>query len=132
MAALVKINDHRVLRYIRFEEALPTVSRITKSSMALEIEGGIVTLESGKDAGKEVSEGVIEPNQRASITMGSINPFKYNPVISINPELLALADVRIPTVYEAGEERELVMHVTAHKKVDIGKLDWLVRMYIID
>lgn len=131
MSALVKLNNQRIIKYIGLEEAIPTTSRITRNSMSIELEGGIVEILSGKEPGIN-EEGIIEANQKAKVTLGTIEPFKYNPMTTINPALLELADVRVPTIYEAGEHVEIALYITAHKKINVNTLNWLIRLYLID
>lgn len=131
MPALVRLSNTRINRYIGLSEDERTISNISPSGFALELRGGSIEILSGKEPGP-IEGQKIEANQKAVVKLGTVQPYRYNVLTSIHPELLKLGTLGFPSIYEPDEEVELLLHVQASKKIDLDTLPWLVRLYTLD
>ena len=129
-AFIYSVNNSRVGAHLGFARSPHAVVRPLASKLGVEVSGAdtlTATLLSGKEKGEEV--GTIGPNQRASILIGTLNPGKYQAKVSINPALYASATVQCVEIVEPGEGAQVILYVTAHQKLELTDLKWLVRLY---
>ena len=84
---------------------------------------------SGKEEGKLVTE--IAPNQRACMTLGTVNPTKFQALLVPNPELGMLASVETALVIEPKDTQVIRLIITAHKAVRLADLAWYMRVYLL-
>ncbi len=136
MSSLVHVpNATRVSRYFRpsgtnWSHYVPLKSKFGIAFVSDSISAPEATVISGKDAGTTVS--TIAPNQRATVRVGIVNPYKYTAIVAINPEFNAIATVQHPNMIEPNELTQLDLVVTAHKEVDLAKLEWYCRVYLFE
>lgn len=144
MSAFVHLpNPTRISRYMRPVAADGCIYRPLKSKFGIEFAPIVSHAEdmnsvimpaarviSGKDAGTTVS--TVAPNQRVSLLVGQIRPYKYQAIICVNPAFNAVATVQHPTIVEPNELTGLDLVITAHKEVDLAEFDWYARVYCIE
>jgi hypothetical protein len=85
---------------------------------------------SGKDAGQVVTR--IGPNQRAVLTLGTVEPYKYQAICTINPAFNAVATVVGPGIMEPKEEVLLDLVINAHREVNLAEFSWFCRIYLFE
>lgn len=102
--------------------------RLTSDNYAVELplEGDYVGEAAGEDAGK------IPANKPVVLRPVSFNVKKYMAMVSINPALLAAGTATCQTILTAGEGPGFAVYFTPRKAFDLGSLDYLVRIALID
>jgi hypothetical protein len=75
--------------------------------------------------------GIIKANQRVTIALGKLKPFKYRFLVQVNPALFPKCNVQVQTLYEIGEQADLTLYIQAYKQLDLYDLPYLVRIYMI-
>lgn len=124
MSALIKLSAGRNKRYLGLVSG-PDTEVYDGPGFSLSLVGGTVSA---------VGPSVFR------ISLGKIRPDKYEALLSVSPELLALGTVACPVVYAPLEEQDVVLYIRTHKKPDsaeefrteVGKIPWLARLYLID
>jgi hypothetical protein len=127
---IYSVNHARVGAHLGYTRAETLTIKPLPSKLGLEVRPTDKThavLLSGKDKDTEVRQ--IGPNQRASIHIGRIYAPKYQAKVVLNPALFAVSTAQIAEVIEPGEGQDLVIYITAHQRVDLAELQWLVRLY---
>lgn len=74
------------------------------------------------------------------VKLGTIQPQKYEALLSVSQDVHEIGVVSGPSVYAPGEEVELTLYIRPHKKVDdtatleelLSKLPCIARLYLID
>lgn len=134
MSALVHLpHNTRVNMYLRPKAAEGLGTRITRSKFGVEFYANTAAtaeLLSGKEAGTSVQK--VAANQRAKLLLGTVEPTKYQAIVSLNPALNEVATVQAPLILEPKEEIQLSLIINAHKEVDLAKLDWYCRVYLFE
>lgn len=136
MSALVHLpNNSRISLYLKPNpaegfEAISTVSKFGVEFRAAAEHAPEAELLSGKEAGGSVSK--IAANQRAVLHLGYIKPYKYQSIVTINPEFNLFATVVGPGILEPREEVPLSLVINAHKEVDLSKISWFCRVYMFE
>lgn len=136
MSSLVHLpNNTRISLHVKpdLAEGFHTAQIRTKFGVEIRPNADfVVTAEllSGKEAGTQVAK--VSANQRALLRLGSITPYKYQALVSINPEFNLLAAVAAPLMVEPKEAAQLDLVITAHKEVDLSKFDWFCRVYLFE
>lgn len=94
---------------------------------------GTITQLTGQDAGSNIDGTELERGQLVRIRPpeGLIDPLRYQVIISWNPVLAELGTVQAPPIVQPDEENiQLVFR--PYKKVDLGELDYIFHLYMID
>jgi len=103
----------------------------TNSLMGLRVRAGEATLLGGKQDGELAS--VIEVNQTALLFPNlTINPVKYQTLISVNPELLRYGTCSYATIVEPGEGKSIFIQFKAARRTDLNDLEYLLTLYQLD
>lgn len=134
MSALVHLpHSTRVNMYLKPRAAEGFSTQITRSKFGVEFQATsavVAELLSGKEAGTAV--GKVAANQRAKLILGTVEPTKYQAIVSVNPAFNEVATVQAPLILEPKEETSLILIINAHKEVDLSKLGWFVRVYMFE
>ena len=102
----------------------------TKSGMGIQLSGGVITSSAGEDSGSVIDS--IKAGKRITISLGVINPVKYQVMMECHPALHAMGQVGFSRIIEPGDIVNLELHILANKAIDISALPWTVRLYMID
>nr|NIM44021.1 hypothetical protein [Nitrososphaeria archaeon] len=133
---LVKlVNDSQINRYLRLELAPEMEAVIAPSRRALQLQGGepFYIKQTGEDAGTEVAGDELKGKSRYLVELGQITPYKYQGIIHINPDLNKLGVVGpVMAIAEPGEPTVISYTFQPFKNCDLTKLDWHVRIYLLD
>jgi hypothetical protein len=136
MSALVHLpNPTRIKLHLKPEPntqfaVVATRSKFGVEFQALEKQDIQAELLSGKEAGSYVSK--IGPNQRALLSLGLVTPYKYQAIVSVNPELNSVATVMHPGILEPKATHFMDLYITAHKEVDLNDYNWFCRVYLFE
>lgn len=136
MSALVHMpNNTRIKLHLKPEPLGPFEAVGTRSKFGVEfrtVEGleAAAVLLSGKDAGQVVTK--IGPNQRAVLTLGTVEPYKYQAICTINPAFNAVATVVGPGIMEPKEEVLMDLVINAHREVNLEEFGWFCRIYLFE
>ena len=107
---------------------------IVPSRRALQLQGGepYFIKQTGEDAGDEVGP-ELKGKSRYLVELGQIKPHRYQTLVQVNPDLHKLGVVG-PACYIAEPSEPTVISFTFQpfKNCDLTKLDWYVRMYLVD
>lgn len=108
---------------------------VAPSRRALQLQNGnpYYIKQTGEDAGEEVDGSELKGKSRYIVELGQIKPHRYQTLIQVNPDLHKLGVVG-PASYIAEPAEPTVISFTFQpfKNCDLTKLDWYVRMYLID
>lgn len=103
----------------------------TQNLMGLRIRAGEAQLLGGKSEGELVS--VVEVNQTVLIFPNvTLNPTKYQTLISVNPELFRYGTCGYATIVEPGEGRNIFIQFKAARRTDLNELEYLLTLYQLD
>lgn len=133
MSSLVKLGiENFKQRYLQ-PDWLPSVQvAVTKSKFGLELGGGTAVYVGGKSNGEPLAEDkVVRAGEVVHIMFGTIFPSKDNVLLSYNPALAEVANVSCPSVLEP-EKQALTLTLQARKQFDLGKLSYLLRLYLLE
>lgn len=135
-SAFVKLNmSSRQVNYLRFQPADETMRlRNTASGFGIEVGMNLAPVQAVPEDQEEQDKKSFKgwkANGRYEVPIGILNPVRYNAMVSVNPELLKLAQVSCPTILEPGEELELSLIIQPFKNLSPEKIPWLVRIYLI-
>ena len=88
-------------------------------------------------AGKQADEVILHDEtivsgKKFQVSAGIVKPVKYNVQIEVNPELHKYATVTHPRILDPDEELELVFQFHTHKQLDLSKLKYLFKAYLVD
>ena len=75
---------------------------------------------------------VLKPQKQVSFHIGSVAPTSHHLLIEPNPVLAARGFVSCPRLLEPGDKVEVRVNLIAKKGIDLNKVDWLVRLYLIN
>lgn len=134
MSALVKLaTDRRMASYIKAKLHDGIDKRATDTSLGIELFGEpkIVVLGGEKD-GQEIRDGIVKPNQKVVVTVGSMNPHKYQVIQQPHYDLVMNGEVRHNQFMEPGDEVAIGFVFKADRQIDMNSLPWLVRLYMLD
>lgn len=79
-----------------------------------------------------IKDGSIKAGQRVSLNLGEASTGQYHVQLVPNPELARAGYVGGPQMLEPHETTSLHFVFKADKVLDISKLDYLFKLYIID
>ena len=86
---------------------------------------------SDKD-GQAIPDGVLKSGQRANLNFGSITGDKYHLMLIANPELARNSYIGGPILIEPYETENLDFMLKVERGIDLSKLAYLFRIYIMD
>lgn len=136
MNSLVKlVNESQINRYLNLEIAPKMEATIVPSRLALQLQKGtpFYIKQTGDDAGEEVDGSELKGKSRYLVELGQLTPHRYHAVIQVNPDLHKLGVVG-PSSYIAEPKEPTVISYTFQpfKNCDLTKLEWHVRIYLLD
>lgn len=82
--------------------------------------------------GEPVKDGVLKSGQRASLMAGELSATKYHLMLIPNPELARSAYIGGPLMLEPYTSERLDFMLKVERQIDVSKLDYLFRIYIMD
>ena len=82
--------------------------------------------------GESVKDGVLKSGQRASLVIGELSATKYHLMLIPNPELARSAYIGGPLMLEPYTSERLDFMLKVERQIDVSKLDYLFRIYIMD
>lgn len=82
--------------------------------------------------GEVIKDGVVKAGQRCQFSLGNIRAEKYHVMLIANPELLQAGYLGGLSIIEPYETAALSFLFKAERQVDVAKLPYLFRLYIID
>ena len=134
MGSLIKLANPRLLgRELRVKEWGSVDLLPTPSYMGVQFGGQPkVSKVSGKDQGEVDLEEKLHHQARYEIFLANVRPLKYHGLVEVNPELHRLGQVGHVSVLEPAEAVDLFFTFQPFGAVDLTKLDWYVRLYLLD
>lgn len=129
-AFIYSVNNNRIGAYLGYTRGPNIVTKPLASKMGIQVSGSpelTATLASGKEAGTDVTE--AGANQRIVISLGKVNPSKYQVKVSVNPALYSIGHIQCADVVEPGDDLDLQLHISTNQKLVLAELPWLVRLY---
>lgn len=82
--------------------------------------------------GEAIKDGLLKTGQRAQLNFGSLDADKYHLMLIPNPELARSAYVGGPILIEPYSKERLDYMLKVERAIDLNKLDYLFRVYIMD
>lgn len=82
--------------------------------------------------GEVIKDGVVKAGQRCQFALGNLRTEKYHVMLVANPELLQAGYLGGATLIEPYETVSLSYLFKAERQIDVSKLPYLFRLYIID
>jgi hypothetical protein len=125
MAAMVKPKGVKN-SYIRLENQ---AAEVTPNTWGLQITKPLAVM---KGNGELLEGTEVSTNQRVVLNLGMIENPKYQLLIKHNPLLAQYGQVQMDSMREPGEHGILLLYFKADRALDLGTLDWLVRLYLVD
>jgi len=71
---------------------------------------------------------VLEMNKKYIIELGTVNPDNVTAYMSINPALIASAQVTFNAVYHRRQHGELILHIRPTRNIPLEEIDWWVTL----
>jgi len=109
--------------------------KTTGTGLGLEITGvpaESTVQTSGKEAGEYVAPEALQSKARYKVNLGTLTPYKYHALVELNPALYTNAAAHVAKILEPGECVDLEYYIQPFRNIDLTKLDWHVRIYLID
>jgi hypothetical protein len=82
--------------------------------------------------GEAIKDGSLKAGQRAHLNFGALNADKYHLMLIPNPELARTAYIGGPILIEPYTTERLDYMLKVERPIDLSKLDYLFRVYIMD
>lgn len=82
--------------------------------------------------GEAIKDGILKSGQRASLIAGELSATKYHLMLIPNPELARSAYIGGPIMVEPYTSERLEFMLKVERQIDVSKLDYLFRIYIMD
>lgn len=82
--------------------------------------------------GEPMKDGIVKAGQRCQFALGSLKAEKYHVMFIANPELLQAGYLGGVSLIEPYETVSLNFLFKAERQIDVSKLPYLFRLYIID
>jgi len=82
--------------------------------------------------GEPIKDGVLKAGQRAQLSAGELSATKYHLMLIPNPELARSAYIGGPLMLEPYTSERLEFMLKVERQIDVSKLDYLFRVYIMD
>jgi hypothetical protein len=82
--------------------------------------------------GEVVKDGIVKAGQRCQLFLGALKAEKYHLMLVPNPELLQAGYLGGVSLIEPYETTSLGFLFKAERQIDVGRLPYLFRLYIID
>ncbi len=82
--------------------------------------------------GEPVKDGVLKVGQRANLNLGSIRADKFHLMLIVNPDIARAAYIGGPVLLEPYSEESLDYMLKVERQLDLSKLPYLIRIYMVD
>lgn len=135
MSALVKlVSKARQQMYLQFQSQEGSDFEMTKNGLGMLFSSPKISALSAKaEIGEDELAGSLKPNRTYQLVFGTINPNKYEVLLSAHPGIYAKCKVSLPAIVPSHSgEHELVLTIEPTKSIDIKDLPWILCLYLID
>lgn len=130
MSAVIKLGDGKLLR---IPGGKSNLVQGNPDYMGVRILQNRTVLVSGKDKGSEITDGVVNSSNSVVIYPDvEMHPRSYQVLVGYNPTLLEYGAVSCPSILSHFDISKLCMRFDAHRKVDLGELEYIFELYLID
>jgi hypothetical protein len=82
--------------------------------------------------GEPIKDGLLKSGQRATLNLGRLKADKYHLMLIANPELARMAYIGGPILLEPYEAERLEYTLKVERQIDLAKLTYLFRIYLVD
>lgn len=82
--------------------------------------------------GEPIKDGILKSGQRAKLDLGRISADKYHLMLIPNPELARMAYIGGPILMEPYESERLDYMLKVERGIELAKLSYLFRIYLVD
>lgn len=130
------LRDNTATKYGGFSaEVVQKHGKYSRDYMGIKFEVGAIKAPDGKFIKKDAE---IEAGNIINLIppCGTVKPFKYKTLLSVNPILYKYGIISAPTILEEGDEESVVVSLLLAKDIKLGsllkELDHLIRAYVLD
>jgi len=134
MTALYRCpTSSQQLAHLRLEDGPNTTKVLSFDKRGIQLHGATVTALNGKDAGKEISDGIINPNVMVEVVFGTAMPSRELLLVA-NPALADFAMVNGVQLYAVSKEAFTVKFTLfAIRRITLSEIGThLATAYLLD
>lgn len=124
METFVKLRPLARVSYVGLKLAEGAEGKVHHQNFAYEVK-----IDKGET--KDGLSSTIETNQSFDLAVGALTPKKYPVMVYVHPALQMAAQGVSSFMLEPGEEIDLTLTFKALRKIDLTKLPYTVRLYVI-
>lgn len=147
MTALMGLNHTHMRKYLNVILAGEANAFITKEKSTVQFINPLVTIASGKDAGKILNDGegasgdaegnliepkvVLDPRYTYELNFGTLKTGRYEVLQRLHPDLARNAMVSAPGGYDTHQETALTIVLKPLRNIELSKLPWIMGLSIL-
>lgn len=134
MSALVDVREGTARQaYLGLDLAAGITGKNVARNLGYRLSGINAIYLTGQKAGEPIEGTVVKAGQSIQLQFGSVNPSRYECLVTYNPHLSQTCMICTPPIISHGDGAvPLCVTLTAFKQVDLAEFDWFVTLHLVD